>query len=165
MPADSLTPLYDFEGQIEPAAVTILEASLQVAGVSVKQTRETAELSTPRVEVALRMGKQIGQLFPYKGNLMPSAYDAQLVGTIVTERETNSNVADNLRAQLRVFMLATLTRDPAALLLTSQALQYHVIRQVQEFGTQNVFDSDKNLDYSRITFAVKVEIRQDAWPA
>ena len=164
MPADSLTALYNFEGQIEPGIVTVLEQNLTVGGASVKQTREIANLTTPRIDVALRMGKQTGQLLPYKGNLMPVTYDASLVCTVCTERETNTNAADLLRAQLRVFMLVNLTRDPAAIRLTSQVLPFHVLTSLQESGTENIVDPPNNLDYSRVSFALKVGIRQDAFP-
>jgi hypothetical protein len=165
MSADSIIALYDFEGQIEPPFARLLEQALIVGGKTVEESRGTKDLITPRIDVVLNMGAQQSHLFPYKGNLMPDLYTAVLIATVVTERDTNSNAANLLRAQLRAFMLTKLTRDPAARQLTNIAIPFHEFSRITEAGTQNVIDDAKNLDYSRVSFNATIGIRQDAWPA
>lgn len=159
--APDLPTLFEFELQIEAAAVAVLTA----AGVPAFAERNAADQSTPRVEVKLVMGAPTGHRYSPTGaqfspsQTLPDAWHAQLALTTVTNRRTADNGSrhDELLGKSRVAML----QAPGNL---NAQLAWLTVQRVADAGVIPTTQLEKDLDVSPAVFALQFAVLPGAWP-
>lgn len=165
MPAESIAQLFEFEAQIEGAAVAMLTAAFSDPTVQVIPERSTDELKSPRIEAKLQMGAPMGRRKALPGALsnpqqtLPDRFMAQLVLTTITNRKTPGNGSrhDELLGKVRAAMLLALGG------LNAQ-LPWLLVESINTMGVIPVAQASSDLDMSPEVFALVFSIRADAWP-
>ena len=147
--------LYDFEGQIETAADTVLSTLLS----DVRKPRDTDDLATPRATCQLIVSgdKERYAQLP-NGDLRGNLYGGTLEVTIATHRRNNASSHNSFRAKVRTLLQDYRTQFTAAL------LPYLQILKLVESGNSPVENRD-GIDISTMQSSIDFGIRQEAWPA
>ena len=164
--APDLATLFQFEKQIEPAAVLVLGTF--AAGVQIVPDRTTETLLTPRWEVKLQMGAPTGHGKPLPGasfspaQSVPDRFNAQLVVSTVTNRKTvsppNGARHDELVGKARVAMLLGLQN-------LNVHLDWLTVVSINSMGVVPTVQQVQDIDTSPEIFAIQFAIRPAAWPA
>ena len=166
--APDLVTLFDVETHTEPHLKAILEERIIVPGsnLSIVKTRDTAALTTPRIDAHLQLGGAYPGGAPrrylYDGGSYYNAWDMTLILDVVTVRLSN-NVPDAIHASLRAQLRLAMQYGSAA--LPTEALPHHEIVQVIDAGTQYIVREKEDTDVSRLSFKGVIAIREDSWPA
>jgi len=163
MAASSLQDLLNFETHFESAAVTFIDAAVPSA-YQVIGTLTQTDLLTPRVEVALELGGANLPVVPREGGASPTtkefvAYDAFWHCRLVTDNAVGQTLTDHAttRATLREVFLVSGTN------WNNSTLPYYDLKFIQPSECQYLTDEDFNV--TELTWNLKFEIRQDAWPS
>lgn len=147
--------LYDFEGQIESAADTVLSTLVS----DVRRERDTDDLATPRVTCQFTVDRADEQLAELpNGELRPRLYHGTLGISIVTNRNNDASSHNAFRSKVR-----TLLGDWRKQFTVNGLLSYVQILRCHESGGSPA-SFDEGLDISAMTWSVTFGIQSDAWP-
>lgn len=145
--------LYNFEGQIEPAVKTMLQA----AGFTALTMRDTPTLfkTRPRVEVVLGMGDSTQHQQLIDGEYFRDTWNATLMLDLVTDVHDHDH--DGLRADLRVVCndLLNRFRDQGSL------LPYHWISHIIPSGTAQSYDPEDNVRKTSLSYQMIISLRTE----
>lgn len=146
--------LYDFEGQIESAADSVLSTLVS----DVRQPRDTDDMATPRLVAQFTVERAQDRMAQLpNGDLRPDIYDGSLSLSIVTDRRNNASSHGSFRAKVRTLM------GDYRKQFTDALLPYVKILRCQETsGTPVSFEND--LDRSEMTYGITFVVKADAWP-
>lgn len=158
MPASTYAELYRFEDILLPRYEAVLEA----ASVTAATTRQTGNLSSPRVELSMRMGGTDDHAQVVTGGaVMFDRWRFTILATVVTGRNQNNSTHSTYLGKVRYLMLA-----PSTSTTINAALSYHkVCAQLTAEDTTDISQQqDEDQDRTTLTFSGMVMIRADAWP-
>jgi len=160
MAATNLADLHNFEVHFEGAAVTFLNSATSIQCVG---TVSETVLQTPRVECALQLEEGTSPPILHGDGGSPttedfSQYDALFVVRVITDNAVGQ-AADHAtyRSEVRSTLLYSATN------WDSSTLPYYDMKWIQPGGCTYMADADFNV--TELTWALKFEIRRDAWPA
>lgn len=162
MAASSLQDLLNFEPHFEGAAVTFIGAAL--SGYQVVGTLTESELQTPRVEINLQVGSATLPVTRRQGGASPNTqdfvqYDSLFNVRLVTDNTVGQTLDEHslARAKLRELFLYSATN------WDSGNLPYYDLKFIQPLESQYLTDDDFNV--TEMTWMLKFELRDDAWPS
>lgn len=160
--APNWVELEKWEDYFEPAAKAILQAN----GITSFITRTDETITLPGVCIELQLGeadRHAGKRTS-DGELFLDTYRAQLHFDILTDRATNDDqdaANTDSHAQIRA-KIRWLMRDVS--LWSTALLPYHQVTEIMPAGTSPEVVDEQDRDISRLTFALVVSVRADAWP-
>lgn len=159
MAATNLADLHNFEVHFESAAETFLNTA---TGISCVGTISTSALTSPRVELALQLDEGTPPPIAHGDGAEPntidfSSYDATFVARLLTDNAVGQSASHALyRSQIRVAMLFSADN------WDDTTLPYYGIKWLQPSNCSYLTDDDFNV--TELSWVVRFEIRQDAWP-
>jgi len=153
MAAPDTQSLYQFENALENAAKAILTA----IPLNAYRQRDTATLATPWAAVQLSGTRADGGMHQIGNVGWPNSFEASLRIIIATNRTKNASDHSAYVGKVRAAMY-TLTNWSGAL------LPYHYVWSAMETGSVPSIDAEENWDMTEITFALKFQINELAWP-
>lgn len=159
MPASTYAELYRFEDILLPQYEAVLEA----ASVTAVTTRQTDNISSPRVELSLRMGGTDDHAQVVTGGAtMFDRWKFTITATVVTGRNKNNSTHATYLGKVRYLMLA-----PSTSTTINAAISYHKVcsQLIAEDPTDIGMDQEEDQDRTTLTFSGMVMIRADAWPS
>lgn len=153
--APSWDELYKFEDAVEWAAQSILEAH----GVSAFIQRSESIIATPCVGVQFTVGPAMDRYGKRveDGQLFIDTWTGKLTFAIFTARTKGNQYHSGIRARIR-WLMNTIA------FWNADVLPFHQMLRILEDGTSVQITPDKDRDVSEISFAVHLNIREDAWP-
>lgn len=164
MPAPNIETLLDIETQVENAWRDALETKLRELEIpaEVQTTRKRDIESSPRIELSLSITNETDQRTT-RGQANPrqvaASYDCTLTVRVVTTREVNDELHGPIRGITRYIL------SGANAVMNSTRLPYHQILMMQFSGSQPEVNAEKHEDYTTMSYALRVAINNDAWPA
>ena len=160
MAASSLAALHNFEVHFEGAAETFLNAA---TGIQTVGTKSETVLQTPRTECQLQLEAGTPPPILHGDGAEPntedfSSYDASFVVRVITDNAVGQ-AADHAtyRSQVRATLLYSADN------WDNSTLPYYDMKWLQPSGCTYMTDQDFNV--TELTWALKFEIRRDAWPS
>ena len=160
MAASSLSDLHNFEVHFESAAETFLNTA---TGIQTVGTVSETILQTPRTECQLQMEEATSPPIRHGDGAEPntvdfSAYEAQFMVRLITDNAVGqaANHA-TYRSQIRAALLYSAANWDAT------TLPYYGVKWLQPSSCQSLTDQDFNV--TELSWNVRFEIRQNAWPA
>lgn len=170
MAAPNLAALFDFEGQFESAAQTILDDS----GILSFVERSQEKLPLINTGIAFTTGPAIDELtflplasgeterrqeyFRYTGNL-----ELRVEVNRDTPQAPKLPGVDTLLAESRALIRGAFLR--ALWPFRDSNLPYCRVTDIRPAGTVAIFDQQRNTDISSLQFAITFEIQPAAWPS
>lgn len=159
MAAPDIETLLDFEVQFEDAAETFLNTAV---GIAIFGTLSTTDFTLPRIDVKFMVGEGKEPVAPRGGGASSSTleyreYDATFEASVWTDN-TVGQTSDHAsyRRKLREALLRSGTN------WNSSNLPYYDLKYLRPIS--NDYETDEDLNVSILTYEVKFEIRDDAWP-
>lgn len=159
MPAPNLTTLLDFEGQIESAAVTFLEAGL---GFVVARELGDSTLVTPRATVQFQYGGPPDNLDEKATSETEMEYRI-ISGVVIVQIVTDSSAGQTIsqhseyRAKVREMLLRNATNWNAS------NLSYYELKYLRPSFTAYATEGDFHI--TALSYEAKFSIKSDAWPS
>ena len=158
MPASTYAELFQFEDTLLPQYAAVLTA----AGVTNHHTRDTSNLTTPRVRLEMKMGGTNDHATIVTGGAtMFDQWRFTLTATIVTGRNQNNSTHATYLGKVRYLMLA-----PSTSATINAALPYHSVCKslLAEDPSSTDVVKEEDQDVTVLQFAGLVQIDPDAWP-
>lgn len=162
--ATDIIQIYDFENAIEAAFKALLTAENIEARVSLDE--DDFQDVRPRVEVYCSPGQETGHYHPT--HFRADTFTGTVTLAIVSNTKQTTREHSDFRAKVRDVMAGSRDEFKADRDLNdaSALLPYHCILDVVESGTSpNYRDEEAGVIVSSINYAIKFNIRPDAWPA
>ena len=160
MAASSIPDLLTFEEHIESAAVTFLNTA---TGLDVYRSNQSADMTTPRIEVAAEVAEALDPPARRNGGASPTtvdfrAYSSAFSILIVTDNTVvQSSSMVTYLGEVREAMLRSGTN------WDSSTLPYYDVKELRP--TNSSIDSDGDFNEVGLSYLMGFEIRDDAWPA
>jgi hypothetical protein len=175
MPAPSLDVLLNFEENFEEVG----QAVLTTAGVTSFISQQQQQLFSGRsiyTGIGLDLGSALDELaqIPKPGdwpaNTPPPVeffrYDATLVFRVAVQRDANASPDPNVgtlfafvRSRIRNSMM--LCTAP----FNSTNLPYYSVSSIRPAGSTWGYETQRNVDFQELRWALRFAINNDAWPA
>lgn len=161
--------IYEIESPIEQGFETVLVAAgvtVRMPATYVNDDQESAdsqseENTSGSVKIQLEItGANYDHTRPSQvnGQTVEDTFDGNLIAEVVTDRNQNSSSHRALIAKVRY---ALLTMDLAAF---NTAQSYHNLLMLTAGGSSHSEDDENNLDITRLTFPLMVQVKGAAWP-
>jgi hypothetical protein len=158
MPASTYAELFQFEDVLLPQYAAVLTA----AGVTNHHTRETGNLTTPRVALEIKMGGTNDHAaVVYGGATMFDQWRFTLTATVVTGRNQNNSTHQTYLGKVRYLLLA-----PSTSATINAALPYHSVIKALAAEDPTSIDvvKEEDQDVTVLQFSGVVQIDPAAWP-
>lgn len=181
MSAPNFDAVYNFEGAIlNPIAVLVAQEEIAVYTPSNDALRTAAWLAAnpdladlvlssvdfqkkrPRTEIIYQHGQETGHVYPpvcrpdvWTGNLMLGIVTAPVAASHEQHRARVRNVMTLVRTALYDDRISS----------TDLLLPWHCILDMVESGTSPATEPKDGYYLSNINYAIKINIRPEAWPA
>lgn len=150
----TLEQIFDYE-QVEDAWKTILGRNGQTVYLEFCDDNKDAS-KVPYIEVQLNNVVPTGNLFPYRDELLPFWWKANLISRVVTMRGVNSDLHRGMVGRVRIEI------QRYQMTFIESILPYHRVAEMRETALTRGVD-DMN-DWSEIHASVVFHVRDDAWP-
>lgn len=147
--------LYQIEGALEAAFSSVLTAQ----SVTHHLTRGTGSKAAPYVDVQVSLGAATEHMHTDNdGTVRDDFFNFTAAFRVVTNRHDDSTTHKSYRAKVRN-VLAQYAGD------INTALNYHKIADLTHQESTPEIEQDDDLDISAMSYAGRVKILEDSWPA
>ena len=151
------TTLYDMQGTIESAAMSILSSSAGITNVYLSRD-DNSDRPTPRVEVQAIVGNPNGHVYlSGSGEWFYDQFELQLNALVTTDRAFSQVSHSTYVAKVR----ATLSDNTK--FNTGSLLPNYVMARPQMVGSQYSINEDGNMDMTALGFNFITIIKPTSW--
>lgn len=173
MSAPNLTELFQLERWGEEGFQYGLSTQLVIAPEAINISRQSSVANSPRIELKVTIGEELNHHHLIGNEWMCDTFNGTLEALVVTNRQsviatdTHYALMGRLRACLKAHYsnIAVNGMPPTNVNpLPWWSQTYISITDIRSAGTTDTWSDDKNLDYSKLSYSLILNIKPDAWP-